>query len=398
MGGEGDDDARWSCAAAARGGADIIFRRRPRRRRFRQMQICVVTPTRRTGHSEARAPMRASAPAVIAPLAPLTPLARARRRRAGAPRAMGRVLPSVVVEPTLLASSPEAPARDTLVFLHGWPDSPALWDSQTNALAREGYRCVSIPLPGYPPDDARAGATAAGRMNLNFDAAVEDVASTMRATTTPPATVIAHDWGCVVTYRLQRKHPELVRRVAVLDVGNDVDGLTRRERAWIVAYQAWLIAAHQAGGAVGDWMTTTFARAAGAPGVGGRGEGGRRTVSAALNWPYAAFWRERLRGGGGGGEDEEKTSADERRIGDASSRRVPSCATLYMYGTDKPARFHGDRWLKDVRENPAGGKVVAVEGAGHWFLVTHASATNEALSTWLRETEDAPPPRSRSAL
>jgi pimeloyl-ACP methyl ester carboxylesterase len=63
-------------------------------------------------------------------------------------------------------------------------------------------------------------------MNLNFDAAVEDVASTMRATTTPPATVIAHDWGCVVTYRLQRKHPELVRRVAVLDVGNDVDGLT----------------------------------------------------------------------------------------------------------------------------------------------------------------------------
>ena len=36
----------------------------------------------------------------------------------------------------------------TLVMLHGWPDSPALWDESVAAL-RDGYRCVRFALPGY---------------------------------------------------------------------------------------------------------------------------------------------------------------------------------------------------------------------------------------------------------
>ena len=36
----------------------------------------------------------------------------------------------------------------TLVMLHGWPDSPALWDEAVASL-RDRYRCVRFPLPGY---------------------------------------------------------------------------------------------------------------------------------------------------------------------------------------------------------------------------------------------------------
>jgi cis-3-alkyl-4-acyloxetan-2-one decarboxylase len=36
----------------------------------------------------------------------------------------------------------------TVVMLHGWPDSPALWDSSVAAL-KAGYRCVRFHLPGY---------------------------------------------------------------------------------------------------------------------------------------------------------------------------------------------------------------------------------------------------------
>ena len=36
----------------------------------------------------------------------------------------------------------------TVVMLHGWPDSPALWDESVAAL-QDGYRCVRFALPGY---------------------------------------------------------------------------------------------------------------------------------------------------------------------------------------------------------------------------------------------------------
>ena len=42
----------------------------------------------------------------------------------------------------------EGEGPHTVVMLHGWPDTPALWDSTVAAL-REGYRCVRLCLPGY---------------------------------------------------------------------------------------------------------------------------------------------------------------------------------------------------------------------------------------------------------
>jgi pimeloyl-ACP methyl ester carboxylesterase len=73
---------------------------------------------------------------------------------------------------------------------------------------------------------------------------------------------------------------------------------------------------------------------------------------------------------------------------------------LYMFGASKPVRFHGDRWLRDVRANGAGSEVIEVDGAGHWFQVTHASHVNEVLLRWLKGTATLPPSVSqqRSAL
>lgn len=45
--------------------------------------------------------------------------------------AAGRVLPAVVVEPSSTPGPGQPPRRaHTVVFLHGWPDSPTLWQSQ----------------------------------------------------------------------------------------------------------------------------------------------------------------------------------------------------------------------------------------------------------------------------
>ena len=78
---------------------------------------------------------------------------------------------------------------------------------------------------------------------------------------------------------------------------------------------------------------------------------------------------------------------------------MPSCPTLYMYGADKPSRFHGDDWLVAVEGNGAGSGVVRVDGAGHWFPVTHADEVNARLTEWLDAVVELPPtPKSRSAL
>ena len=76
---------------------------------------------------------------------------------------------------------------------------------------------------------------------------------------------------------------------------------------------------------------------------------------------------------------------------------VPSCPTLYMYGADKPSRFHGDDWLVAVEGNGAGSGVVRVDGAGHWFPVTHADEVNARLTEWLDAVVELPPTRNRAA-
>ena len=372
----------------------------------------------------------------------------------------GKVLPAVIVEP--LSSPPPGGRVRTVVFLHGWPDSPVLWEPQYKALAQlGGYRCISLPLSGYeatfPPrlqNDGILTTTAGSPSSTSdptptFDSAVLDVAASIKAYSTrgdgdgDGVILICHDWGCLIGYRLQRRFPELVERMVALDVGNDTQGLTTKELAFIVAYQAWLLSAYLVGGRLGDGMTTWFARFSRAPslepgGIDNRAPppsassssssaGKRRSgssIPSARNWPYLRYWQEkwtewRRRGGGssgsgdggtrGRGERESEAEAEEAEgeAGQGSRRgrggrlaRVPSCPLLYMHGADKPARFHGDRWIADVRAS--GGRVVEVENAGHWFQVTHADRVNEVLIGWLKDTAEEPstsaPRQHRSAL
>ena len=319
----------------------------------------------------------------------------------------GRILPAHVVEPKW-----PSPAGRTLVFLHGWPDSPRLWDAQIAHLSEAGHRCVAVPLPGYPPDDAPSRTRGAPRPN--FETAVDDVLATVEALTTArerPFILVCHDWGCLVGYKLQRRRPELVSALAALDVAADVEGLTPKELAFIVAYQAWLTGALLIGGPIGDAMTAWFARFAGAP---------EPNAKAALNWPYLAFWREKIAAARPAparpddqreeaGETPERTDSawgkshatregEKTPRGDRGGGRVPTCPTLYMFGGHKPARFHGDRWLREVRANGPGSDAVEMPG-GHWFLVSHAEEVNERLARWLEEIATLPGnARVRSAL
>jgi cis-3-alkyl-4-acyloxetan-2-one decarboxylase len=44
--------------------------------------------------------------------------------------------------------------RNSILLLHGWPDTHRLWDPQVAAL-QSHYRCVRFTLPGFAPGAAR---------------------------------------------------------------------------------------------------------------------------------------------------------------------------------------------------------------------------------------------------
>jgi len=63
---------------------------------------------------------------------------------------------------------------------------------------------------------------------------------------------------------------------------------------------------------------------------------------------------------------------------------------LFLFGGNKPARFHGDAWLAAIDEKNARGDGSAwreIKNTGHWFATERADETFEAIDRWLRETK-----------
>ena len=54
----------------------------------------------------------------------------------------------------VLIDGPEdRPGADTVVMLHGWPDTAALWQATVAALSPH-YRCVRFTWPGFGVQDS----------------------------------------------------------------------------------------------------------------------------------------------------------------------------------------------------------------------------------------------------
>ena len=247
-----------------------------------------------------------------------------------------------------------------VLMLHGWPDSPALWDESVAAL-RDGYRCVRLTLPGFDPTQP-ARAVSVSSMTSLLDAVVGAVSPD------EPVTLLLHDWGCVFGYEYAAQHPERVVRVVGVDVGDTRSGaylrsLTARQKAKIAAYQlslaliwclghVWPALAHRA--------TRSMARLLGC-----------RTPSKDIGWqmnyPYAMQWFG-VRGG------LSRLQRADRVLG-------PQIPIFFAFGKHKPFMFHSARWLATLATSPS----CSVQGfdTGHWIMKQQPEAFNRAVRAWL---------------
>ena len=107
----------------------------------------------------------------------------------------------------------EGPAE--LVLLHGGAQNAHTWDTVAMALGRP---LVAIDLPGHGHSDAPAHGSLGVRANAT------DVASAMAQLAPDAKAVVGMSLGGLTTIALADQHPELVRRVVLVDVTPKVEG------------------------------------------------------------------------------------------------------------------------------------------------------------------------------
>ena len=123
-----------------------------------------------------------------------------------------------------------------VVLLHGFPDFRRTWRKQLPALARAGFRAVAPDLRGYASSPKPPGTSSYALTEI-----VADVAELIESFGGGPCILVGHDWGAVTAWFTTMIRPDLVRKLAILNVPHPA-AITRelkrsRRQRFLLAYQ-----------------------------------------------------------------------------------------------------------------------------------------------------------------
>jgi epoxide hydrolase 4 len=131
----------------------------------------------------------------------------------------------------------EAGEGPLVVLLHGFPEFWFSWRFQIPALAAAGFRVVAPDMRGYNLS-SRPSRVAA----YDTDRLAADVHDLIRERGAERALVAGHDWGAAVAWVAAMNHPEVVERLAILNVPHPrrmLHGLRRPRqlaRSWYILF------------------------------------------------------------------------------------------------------------------------------------------------------------------
>lgn len=107
----------------------------------------------------------------------------------------------------------EAGEGPLVVLLHGFPEFWFGWRFQIPALVAAGFRVVAPDMRGYNLSSRPAGIAA-----YDTDRLARDIRDLIRERGADSAFLAGHDWGAVVAWATAMNHPEVVKRLAILNV------------------------------------------------------------------------------------------------------------------------------------------------------------------------------------
>lgn len=252
----------------------------------------------------------------------------------------------------------EGEGTETIVMIHGWPDTYRVWDAQVAEL-KQRYRCVRFTLPGF--DIAKP------RRSYSLDAMLRVLLHIVNSVSQKQKVILMlHDWGCVFGYEFYMRNKALVSCIIGIDIGDAQSKATARSRSvgqklMVGGYQSTLALAWAVGGPVGNVMTRSMAKVLGAPSP-------KAYISSGMNFPYYI-----LSAGAGGSYS-------------SLVPFVPKVPMLYIYGIRKPFMFHSPQWTENLA-GKEGCKVVAME-TDHWPMLRQPERFNQIVAAWLEKPAD----------
>jgi epoxide hydrolase 4 len=107
----------------------------------------------------------------------------------------------------------EAGAGPLVVLLHGFPEFWYSWRHQIGPLADAGFHVVAPDMRGY-----NLSSKPAGWRSYDTPLLAQDIAGLVGSFGVERAHVVGHDWGAAVAYATAMYHPQVVERLAILNV------------------------------------------------------------------------------------------------------------------------------------------------------------------------------------
>jgi len=267
-------------------------------------------------------------------------------------------------------------SKTTYVFLHGWPDSNALWQPTAKLLSAEN-RCIRIQLPGYHPEE--------GIWPGGFDGAEKLIFKTILENVDPleGITLIGHDWGALLVHYLLLHEPvnkqeenlkKSFRSAVVVDVGLSTHQ-SLSFKVWVIFYQG-LNNIFYCLPTLGNFMVPRLVSLMGRPSY-----SGELPITAKMNWPYPAMWSDLIFRSG--------ENLYQKAIVNFAAGNSPKIPMLFVWGSAKPsfAQMFDQQYLDSIKATHKLSTSFPVNG-GHWLMITHAEEFHKKLTDWLAETNE----------
>ena len=247
-----------------------------------------------------------------------------------------------------------------VLFMHGWPDTHALWRNQVKALSGKGFRTIAPDLRGFGASDKPTDVEAYGLAHT-----VVDMVAVLDALGVDKAHVVAHDWGAAAGWGLASFVPDRVRSYVTLSVGHPGAfrdaGVEQRMRSWYMLL-------FQFEGIAEQWLAENPFLLGGHP---DHDEVSKRlaepgALTASLGWYRANAHPRSL-------------------IGEPQPLPPVTVPVLGIWSTGDPALT--ERQMTDSKNYVEGPwRYEKIEGAGHWMQLDAPDAVNALLLDFLQQS------------
>lgn len=139
---------------------------------------------------------------------------------------------------TLHTAEAGNPHGNIILLLHGYPECWYAWKAQMEYFAGKGYRVIAPDQRGYNLSSKPKQVA-----SYRIKELVSDVVALIRQLTDKKITLVAHDWGGIIAWKIAAQFPSLLEHLIILNIAHpDIMKQTLKKnflqllRSWYIGF------------------------------------------------------------------------------------------------------------------------------------------------------------------